>query len=39
MISALHLIWIIPASTLFGFVICAVLGANDRFEEEDSYEE
>lgn len=25
MISALHLIWIIPLSTMFGFAICAVL--------------
>lgn len=25
MISALHLLWIIPAATVFGFMICAVL--------------
>lgn len=25
MISALHLIWIIPLSTCFGFAICAIL--------------
>lgn len=26
--NPLHLIWIIPAATMFGFVICALLSAN-----------
>ena len=28
MISALHLLWIIPVATAFGFMICAVLAAD-----------
>ena len=28
MISAWHLIWIIPLAAAFGFVVAAVLGAN-----------
>lgn len=28
MMNALHLFWIIPAATLFGFVLCALLSAN-----------
>lgn len=28
MISALHLIWIIPCCTAFGFLLAAVLGSN-----------
>lgn len=28
MISALHLLWVVPVSAAFGFFICAVLTAN-----------
>lgn len=30
MISALHLIWIIPAAVTFGFMICAVIAAGNK---------
>ncbi len=33
MISILHLLWIVPMSTIFGFAICALLAAakyNDK---------
>lgn len=26
--NALHLLWIVPLSTLFGFLLCALLSAN-----------
>lgn len=26
--SALHLLWIVPLSTMFGFIICALFSAN-----------
>lgn len=32
MMSPLHLIWIVPLSAAFGFVICALLSAN-KIEE------
>lgn len=28
MMNALHLIWIIPAAAMFGFMLCALLSAN-----------
>lgn len=28
--NPLHLIWIIPAAATFGFVLCALLTANER---------
>lgn len=28
MINALHLIWIVPAATLFGVTVAALLGAS-----------
>lgn len=28
--NALHLIWIVPLSAMFGFVVCALLNANGR---------
>ena len=26
--NALHLLWIVPLSTLFGFLLCAILSVN-----------
>lgn len=28
MISAINLVWIIPAAAMFGFAICAIVSAN-----------
>lgn len=28
--SVLHLLWIVPLSAIFGFVVCALLSANGR---------
>ena len=30
MIHIAHLLWIVPASATFGFVLCALLSANGR---------
>lgn len=30
MINALHLLWIVPLSATVGFVLCALLSANER---------
>lgn len=31
MISAFHLIWILPTATMFGFFLCAILsGGKDK---------
>ena len=30
MIHIAHLLWIVPASATFGFIICALLSANGR---------
>lgn len=30
MINALHLLWIVPLSAMAGFVLCAIMSANDR---------
>ena len=32
--SILHLLWIVPLSALFGFLICALLSANGADENE-----
>ena len=32
--SALHLLWIVPLSALFGFIICALLSADGADENE-----
>lgn len=29
MINALHLLWIIPNATIIGFILCALLCADD----------
>lgn len=34
MINALHLLWIIPVSTWFGFFICAVLTVGSQADRE-----
>ena len=31
--SALHLLWIVPLSAMFGFIVCALFTANG--EEDD----
>lgn len=28
MINAMHLIWILPAATMFGFMLAALMGAS-----------
>ena len=43
MIDALHLIWIIPASMIAGFLLSALLTAGSTYDDqriwrEDSYE-
>lgn len=30
MINALHLIWIVPAATMFGFMLAALMAASKR---------
>lgn len=30
MINVLHLLWIVPLSATVGFVLCALLSANER---------
>lgn len=30
MINVLHLLWIVPLSATIGFVLCALLSANER---------
>ena len=35
MISALHLLWIIPISTWFGFALAAIMAASKRGEGKD----
>lgn len=30
MINALHLLWIVPLAATFGYVLCALLTANNR---------
>lgn len=32
MIHALHLLWILPLSTFFGFMLCALLSVNKHDE-------
>ena len=32
MISAWHLIWLLPVAAVFGFAVCALLGANREAE-------
>ena len=39
MISALHLLWIVPVCGAVGFVTAALLVANRKGEEEYGYEE
>ena len=34
MISAWHLIWMLPVAAVLGFVVCALLGANREAEHE-----
>ncbi len=33
MISAWHLIWIIPTAAMFGLVLCALVSVNNRNRE------
>lgn len=33
--NPLHLLWIIPLATMFGFFLCAVLSANKDQQEEE----
>lgn len=33
MIHALHLLWIVPLSACFGFVVCAVLSFDAFYDE------
>lgn len=28
MMNALHLLWIVPTATMFGYMLCALLSAN-----------
>ena len=30
--NPLHLLWIVPAAAIFGYIACALLSANDRSE-------
>ena len=34
MISALHLLWIIPASTIFGLLLAALLSSNNKEDDQ-----
>ena len=38
MISALHLLWILPTATMFGFFWCAILTCGKRFDESSQKE-
>lgn len=35
MINALHLFWIIPCAAIVGFMLCALLTANDEPGDKD----
>ena len=35
MINAIHLIWIVPLSVLFGFCLCGIFTANDEKPLDD----
>lgn len=35
MINALHLIWIVPSATFFGFILCAVLSVNRKMNNPE----
>lgn len=30
MINVLHLLWIVPLSATVGFILCAIMSANER---------
>ena len=39
MINALHLIWIIPCSSIAGYLLCALLSANDYHDDRREWKD